>query len=76
MVHFGRQNCEHYDNWRRCRVHTLPWWVRWLHPKGRPPCVLDMQRDFPAQDGDEGCPDQKPLPRPPRPLPSQPFRKG
>lgn len=64
MVYFARPNCQHLDNWRRCRIHTLPWWVRWLAPLGRPTCVLDQQRYMPAQDEEEGCPDQKPFPRP------------
>lgn len=64
MVYFCKQNCQHLDNWNRCKVHTLPWWIRWFHPQGRPPCILDLQRNFMFQDETPGCPDQKPYPRP------------
>jgi hypothetical protein len=67
MAYFGRQNCQHLDNWNHCKVHAMPWWIRWLHPKGRPPCILDLQRDFLLQDEVPGCPDQKPYPRPSAP---------
>lgn len=62
MVHLAPPNCQHLDNWRRCRVHKLPWWQRWLVPGGRPPCILDVARYRPPQDGEVTCPDQKPRP--------------
>src|SRR5688572_14308751 len=69
VVYFVRPNCKNLDNWRRCRVHKLQWWSAWLHPKGRPPCVIDVQRMNPSQDGDDGCPDQVPFARPGPPPP-------
>jgi hypothetical protein len=61
--HRGRQNCQHYDLNRRCRIHLLPWWLRWLPiPGGRETCILDR---VPLMDASElSCPDQKPWPRP------------
>lgn len=56
----------HLDNWRRCRVHTLPRWIRWLHPKGRPPCVYEY--DYTPQDGEVICAEQEPYPMPPPPM--------
>ncbi len=61
MIYRPAANCQHLDNWRRCRVHTAPWWIRWLYPKGRPPCVFDQMAD---QDGEITCAEQKPFPRP------------
>lgn len=68
MVWTGRTNCQHLDNYRRCRVHTAPVWIRWLLPKGRPPCVYHAYGDEP-QDGEVTCPDQMPYPRPDPPAP-------
>lgn len=65
MIYIGRTNCQHLDNWRHCRVHTLPWWVRWIAPKGRPACVFEV--GYNPQDGVVTCPDQLPYPRPPPP---------
>ena len=60
--HLGRQNCEHYDQNRRCRIHLLPWWLRWLPiPGGRETCILDRA---PLLDETLRCPDQKQRPRP------------
>lgn len=61
MPAIPRPNCEHLDNYRRCRV---------LHGQGiilrflglRPFCVLD--RGYPPRDGEWTCSDQKPRPRP------------
>lgn len=66
--HLGRPNCVHLDNFRRCRVHTMPAWIRWFIPKVRPACILDGQL---PQDGELTCPDQKPRPRPAPPSPSR-----
>lgn len=71
MVYFMRPNCEHLDNWRRCRIHTAPWWIRWFYPQGRPPCLLDQQQHLLLPDEEPGCPDQLPYPRPPAPPASQ-----
>lgn len=60
-------NCQHADNWGRCRVHTLPRWIRWAAPKGRPKCIL-LTEDLP-QDGAVTCPDKLPYPRPAPPAP-------
>ena len=61
-----RINCVHADNWNHCKIHTAPWWIRWLLPKGRPKCVLLYDRQL--QDP-EGCPDQKTHPHPALPPP-------
>jgi hypothetical protein len=71
----ARTNCQHLDNWDRCRVHTVPWWIRWLMPKGRPPCVFhSMAARRELQDGRVECRDQLGLPRPAPPAPMP--RKG
>jgi hypothetical protein len=75
-VYFCRPNCQHLDNWRRCKVHMAPWWIRWLLPKGRPPCVLDQQRVFRLQDEEFGCADQRPYPRPAPPQSSSGARRA
>lgn len=61
MDHLGYQPrfvmCAHMDNFGRCRVHTAPRWIRWLLPKGRPPCIFRSFTPQP-QDGALECPDQ------------------
>ena len=61
MTFRGRPNCQNLDNYRRCRVHLLPWWLRWLAPSGRETCILDGPI---PQDGKLECPDQVEWPRP------------
>ena len=61
MPHIPRANCQHLDNYRRCRVHPAPWWLRWLLPATRPACVLDGPA---PRDGARTCIDQVPRRRP------------
>jgi hypothetical protein len=71
MVYFGRPNCEHLDNYFRCKVHRGGFLTRWLSPPGggigRPPCIVDRNQNMEPQDGELTCPDQKERPRPPPP---------
>jgi hypothetical protein len=66
MGYRAAANCQHLDNWRRCRVHTASPLIRWLMPGGRPPCVFDMEE---PQDGRIVCEEQAPYPRPAGPPP-------
>ena len=66
MVWIGAPNCAHLDNYRRCRVHKMPWGLRWTG--ARPACILD--RPMPPRDGKWTCPDQIAVPRPSGPPPS------
>lgn len=56
MGYRAHADCIHIDNWRRCKVHQVHWLVRWMLPKGRPPCVFEY--DFTPQDGDVVCAEQ------------------
>lgn len=69
MVWSPRVNCKHIDNFRRCKIHTAHWLVRWMMPKGRPPCILEEAKFVTLQDGELTCPDfdPYPMPRPPGP---------
>lgn len=69
MVHVARPNCQNLDNWGRCRVHTVSRWIRWLLPKGRPPCVFLTVHE--QQDGRLACAEQLEYPRPSTPAPMQ-----
>jgi hypothetical protein len=61
----GPPNCQHLDNWRRCKIHKpLPWWLAWLAGTKRPPCILDLWPAMEPQDDDLQCPDQLRWPRP------------
>lgn len=60
-------SCQHRDNYDRCRVHSAPWIVRWLMPKGRPLCVFAYRIE--PQDGEIKCAEQLPYPRPATPAP-------
>jgi hypothetical protein len=62
-------NCQHLDNYRRCRVHRAPAPLRWLMPKGRPLCVFEMPE---PQDGKITCAEQVEHPRPTTPAPRTP----
>jgi hypothetical protein len=68
----GRPNCQHLDNYRRCRIHpATSWWDRLF--RLRPRCVLDGV--MPPIDGGWTCMDQKPYPRPAPPQGQSAFFK-
>lgn len=69
-------NCEHKDNWDRCRIKKAHWLVRWLLPKGRPLCVLVLP-SYPQDPGEEvRCAEQKERPRPKRTTQPAPAPQG
>jgi hypothetical protein len=70
MVKRAAADCQHLDNYRRCRVHKAPWLVRWLLPKGRPLCVFELDEQDPVI-----CNEQLPHPRPRPPGPAPMPRK-
>lgn len=65
MVIRPKPNCQHLDNYRRCKVHKAHWLVRFIFGDNehvRPSCIID--RPLPPADGVWTCPDQKEWPRP------------
>lgn len=60
-------NCQHIDNYRRCRIHKPSWLITKFFPSWRPACILD--REMPPRDGEWVCVDQLKNERPATPAP-------